>query len=342
MIESPISFLTLKGLLSTLVDGVNITPVNNLPKILASTWSDGVYALDDNGLTHELANQSVRGLSDDLQGGALASIDGHSLNRRDVNGNWELLARCDYEISTTFALDNDIYAGTEDARVLVLNSNQELEQIDTFASIEGRDTWFAGTAIIDGKEVGPPLGVRSLHGASNGLLFANIHVGGIPRSIDGGASWTPTIDVNLDAHEVCVDHNDVNLVAAATAEGLCISHDGGSTWTVHTEGLHSSYCSAVKIVGQQIFVAASESHFTSEGAIYSRSTKPGAEIMKKVSNGLPNWLEGIVDTACIASKSGQMAIVSALGSVYVSNNAGEQWHKRDEVVPGVSSVLIIS
>ncbi len=313
-----------------------------LIKILASTWNNGVFALDDGGLTHEFPNRTVRGLSDDREGGALASVDGNSLFRRDARGDWNLLARCEHTISATFAVNREIFVGTDDARVLVLDKHRQLKQIDCFDSIDGRDSWLAGTAIIDGKEVGPPLGVRSLHGAPNGLLFANVHVGGIPRSVDGGATWAPTIDVNLDAHEVCVDPNNANLVVAATAAGLCMSHDGGNSWSVHTKGLHAPYCSAVTIAGQNVFVAASESHFSSQGAVYRRTTEPGVEMMKKVEVGLPNWLGGIVDTSCIASTSDKMALISASGSVYVSNDAGQIWRKREEVVSGVSSVLVVS
>ena len=312
-----------------------------LLKILASTWDNGVFVLDDSGIKHELPNQPVQGLSSDFQGGTLASVDGNSLYRREADGCWNLLAHHDQTISTTFTNGEDIFVGTDNACVFILKQDQTLKQIDTFKSIEGRDQWFAGTAIVDGKELGPPLGVRSLHGASHGLLFANIHVGGIPRSTDGGATWAPTIDVNLDAHEVLVDSTNSSLVVAATAEGLCMSHDGGDTWSVHTQGLHSAYCSAVAISGQTLFVAASESHFSPEGALYKRSINPGVETLEKVTGGLPNWLNGIADTSCIAAKHNQMAVVSAMGSVYVSSSSGQKWVELEETVPRVSSVLII-
>jgi RND family efflux transporter MFP subunit len=36
--------------------------------------------------------------------------------------------------------------------------------------------------------------------------LVNVHVGGIPRSVDSGATWAPTIDVDADVHEV-KDHS---------------------------------------------------------------------------------------------------------------------------------------
>jgi hypothetical protein len=41
------------------------------------------------------------------------------------------------------------------------------------------------------------------------VLLVNVHVGGIPRSADGGASWQPTIDTDVP------DQSDVAVVARA-------------------------------------------------------------------------------------------------------------------------------
>lgn len=146
-------------------------------KILASNWNNGVFVLDNDGLAHELPNRSVRGLSDDLEGGAFAAVDGHSLFQRNGQGDWNHVATSEFTLSVTFAVDGKVYVGTDGARVLILDERGNLKQIDCFDSIECRDSWLAGTAIIDGKEVGPPLGIRSLSGAANGCLFANVHVG---------------------------------------------------------------------------------------------------------------------------------------------------------------------
>lgn len=309
--------------------------------LLASTWNNGVFVLDEGGLSHELPGRTVRGLSQDLAGGAYAAVDDRYLFRRKPSGEWERLATSDSVLSVTFAVNDKVYAGTDDARVLRLNDPGEFDQIDSFDSIEGRESWLAGTIVIDGKEVGPPLGVRSMSGAANGHLFANIHVGGIPKSEDGGVTWKPTIDVELDAHEVRVSPYNNNIIAAATAYGLCMSWDAGQSWSVQKDGLHDQYCSAVVVTAEHIFVAASEGHFTKEGAIYRRSIDPSNERLEKVGAGLPKWLGGIVDTSCIASNGDDMALVSAGGEIFTSNDAGHNWRKRQETVAGVSSVLIV-
>lgn len=310
-------------------------------KILASTWNNGLFVLDSDGAVHELSGRTVRGLSDDRADGAFAAVDDHHIFQRNPSGQWNCIASSEYVLSVTFAVGDKVYVGTDDARVLCLNDQGSLDQIDCFDTIEGRDSWFAGTALIDGKEIGPPLGIRSLSGAPNGLVFANVHVGGIPRSVDGGAIWEPTISVDLDAHEVRVSPTNSNLVVAATALGLCISWDSGKTWSVQSEGLHAPYCSAVAVTDHHIFVAASESHFSQDGALYRRSVEPSSDLLEKVGGGLPDWFAGIADTSCIAANSDEMALISAHGEVFTSADAGRNWRAREESIPGVSSVLIV-
>lgn len=90
-----------------------------------------------------------------------------------------------------------------------------------------------------------------------------------------------------------------------------------------------------------IFVAASEGHFTQDGAIYRRSIDPSKARLEKVSAGLPNWLGGIVDTSCIAANGNDMALISAGGEVFTSNDFGLNWRQMQTSVAAVSSVLIV-
>jgi hypothetical protein len=153
-----------------------------------------------------------------------------------------------------------------------------LDPIDGFDNVAGRDAWFAGSAIVNGQRLGPPLGIRSVAANSNGtILFANVHVGGIPRSMDGGRTWQPTIDINSDVHEVRAHQADPDIVVAASAIGLCISRDAGATWTIERDGLHAPYCSAVAFSGDDILVSASTDHFAAQGRIYRRPIRPDGE-----------------------------------------------------------------
>jgi photosystem II stability/assembly factor-like uncharacterized protein len=170
-------------------------------------------------------------------------------------------------------------------------------------------------------------------------LLASVHVGGIPKSTDGGKTWKPTIEVDFDVHEVRAHPADPNIVIAAAAIGLCISRDAGATWTVEREGLHASYCSAVAFAGNDVLVAASADHFAAQGAIYKRALDEDGRLERVCVNGL-EWVEGIADTACIAADAETLAIADRV-NLYVSRDAGRTWPIRADGVRGANSLVIV-
>jgi hypothetical protein len=188
--------------------------------------------------------------------------------------------------------------------------------------------------------IGPPLGIRSVAANSNGsILFANVHVGGIPRSMDGGRTWQPTIDINSDVHEVRAHQANPDIVVAAAAVGLCISRDAGGTWTIGRDGLHASYCSAVALSGDDILVSASTDHFAAQGRIYRRPIRPDRSLVA-VEDGLPTWIEGIADTGCIATNGSTVVMVDRAGNLYGSDDFGRAWSCRSTGLPTPSGVLV--
>jgi len=306
-----------------------------------ATWGDGLFAVTGDGRAQEIVNQPVRGLAPDGRGGALAIVGRHSLRRRAPSGEWATVATSEFELSCCMTVRDTIYVGTDDARMLRLSHGSGvLDPIDGFDSVAGRDTWFAGSAIVNGQRLGPPLGIRSVAANSNGsILFANVHVGGIPRSMDGGRTWQPTIDINSDVHEVRAHHADPDIVAAASAMGLCISRDAGATWTIESDGLHASHCSAVAFSGDDILVSASTDPFAAQGRIYRRPIRPDGEIMA-VEGGLPAWINGKADTGCIATRGSTIVVVDRAGTLYLSTEFGLAWSRSSSELPTPSSVLI--
>jgi photosystem II stability/assembly factor-like uncharacterized protein len=215
-----------------------------------------------------------------------------------------------------------------------------LERLGGFEHVSGRDRWYAGTTLVDGRVVGPPLGIRSMAATCNhAALLANVHVGGIPRSTDGGATWQPTIEIDSDVHQVCAHPTRPEIVIAAAGIGLCISRDGGQTWTIEREGLHASYCSAVTFAGDDILVAASTDHFAQQGAIYRRPVDPEG-VISPVSGGLPQWLDGIADTGNIAACGLAVAVADRAGNLFLSEDGGRTWSCGAEKLPTPSSLCI--
>jgi photosystem II stability/assembly factor-like uncharacterized protein len=295
------------------------------PTVIMTTWQYGLFAVSGDSLRQELAGRSASGLLSDGLGGALAIVDGRTLCRRSPEGEWRSLATTQVDLACCLLAGDGVYVGTNDARILSLDAAGQLQPLTGFDSVAGRDQWYAGAALVDGKLRGPPLGIRSMTVTCDGAaLLANVHVGGIPRSTDGGATWQPTIDIQVDVHQVCAHPTRPEVVAAAAGAGLCISRDAGATWTVETAGLHAPHCTAVAFSGEDVWVSASADQFSSEGAVYRRPLD-GAGPLEPLASGLPRWLSGICDTGCITVRGTHAVIADRAGNLYRSTNAGRTW-----------------
>jgi hypothetical protein len=310
------------------------------PTVLLATWRDGLFIIVGETIQQELLAQSVEALAPDGRGGALAIVNRCQLRRRTADGVWSTIATAELDLACCAAVGDVIYVGSDDARVLCVSAHGKLERLRGFDDVAGRDTWYAGSAIINGQPVGPPLGIRSITATADGaVLLANVHVGGIPRSTDGGATWYPTIEVDSDVHEVRAHPNRPGIVMAAAAIGLCASRDGGATWTVERAGLHAAYCSAVAFAGDDVLVSAATDHFAAQGAIYRRAVDGDGPLVA-VAGGLPEWIDGIADTRCIATQGFATALADRKGNLYVSADAGRNWSRQADGLPVPSSVLI--
>jgi hypothetical protein len=240
------------------------------PSILVATWDDGLFSVTGEVIRQELANQPVRSLVADGHGQVLAIVGGHSLSRRSSDGEWTTIAKCDFELSCCVPIGNIVFVGTDDARILRVDPDGTLQRLTGFDTGAGRETWYAGSAIADGKPMGPPLGIRSMAATCDGaVLLANIHVGGVPRSTDAGLTWQPTIEIDSDVHQVCAHPTRPDIVIAAAGKGLCISRDAGVTWIIEQRGLHAHHCSAVAFGRTDIFVSAATGPFTKQGGFLS-------------------------------------------------------------------------
>jgi hypothetical protein len=309
--------------------------------VLVATWSAGLFVISGGRSRQEMAGHAMRGLAPDGRGGALAIVDGRSLCRRTADGIWSTIATAAADLACCVAAGNAIYVGTDDASVLRVSADGEIELLPGFAEVEGRGQWYAGGAWIGGEFRGPPLGVRSMAASTDGaVLLANVHVGGIPRSVDRGARWQPTIEIGNDVHEVRIHPNHPDIAAAAAAAGLCISRDGGLNWEVEAQGLHARHCSAVAFAGRDILVSASVDPFAPEGAVYRRGVDEDGALVP-VTGGLPQWLGGSPDTGCIATSGAAAAMADRKGNLYISADYGRTWSHGGEGFPMPSGVLIL-
>ena len=160
---------------------------------------DGYHILSSSG-EHRTALEGhrVEALSPGPRGTWIAVVDRHEIWQHGDDGKWSTLAATDLDLTCVVTVDGVVFAGAAGPRMLRLGDgpggDRVLAPLAGFDAVPGRDEW---------HQVGSPLEVRSLSATADGAaLLANVHVGGILRSDDGGRSWHPTIDVDADVHEV--------------------------------------------------------------------------------------------------------------------------------------------
>ncbi len=310
------------------------------PTILVATWDKGLFRITGKTVHQELAGQPVRSLAADGHGRVLAIVGEHSLCRRSTDGEWTEIAKSEFELSCCVPIGNTVFVGTDDARVLRIDPDGTQQCLTGFDAVEGRDKWYAGAALIDGKLMGPPLGIRSIAATCDGgVLLANVHVGGIPRSTDSGLTWQPTIDIDSDVHQVCAHPTRPGIVIAAAGAGLCVSRDAGATWTIEQRGLHAPHCSAVAFGRNDIFVSASTDPFAAQGAVYRRPID-GNGPLQPLGGGMPEWTGGKADTGCIATRDSMAAVIDWSGRLYVSHDDGASWSCAVDGLAGPSGLYI--
>ena len=266
-----------------------------------------------------------------LSGGAEVAwaLDREGAILRSDDGPWEeagVLA--DPRPRSLLPHEDGVLIGTAEARLFRLRRDV-VEPVEGFDEVAGRNDWFTPWG-------GPP-DTRSLAADAAGTVYANVHVGGIVRSTPEGG-WRPTIDIETDVHQVVAHPDRAGLVLAATAFGLARSDDGGETWAIVDEGLHSPYGRAVAVADDTVLVTASTGPSTRQAAVYRRSLD-GSGPFERCVGGLPEWFPSNIDTHCLAADGSRVAFGTAEGQVWTSADQGRTWELTRDGLPRVTAVL---
>ena len=303
-----------------------ITPV----AVLVGT-RDGYHVFSSSGgRDHALAGHLVDALTPGPGGTWIAIVDGNAVWQHGADGQWGELARSDLQLVSLVCANDIVFAGTSDARMLRADGN-ELVPLPSFDNAPGRDDW---------HQVGPPIEVRSLTATSDGkVLLANVHVGGILRSTDGGESWEPTMTVDNDVHEVLAHPDHPEVVLAAAAIGLLRSHDAGATWKLETGGLASTYCRGIAALDDILYLSNADGPFAKESRLYSAPVDGGP--LTPVGDGLPPAIAGMIDTRMIAARNGTLALASRAGQVWSRARGQETWAQLADDLTGITCVAVI-
>jgi hypothetical protein len=267
-------------------------------------------------------------------GRAWAVADGRAIVRREPDGTWSDVARSDaFDLACLASTSHGVFAGTEQAHLLrLVGDDGRLAPVEAFGTVKGRETWFTPWG-------GPPA-VRSIAQDLAGRLHANVHVGGIPRSVDAGASWEPTIDIDADVHQVVAHPTEPDVVLAAGAVGLAVSVDGGSSWRIEREGLHATYARAVAVAGDRVLLSVSNGPRGGRAAVYRVALEPGSTF-ERCTEGLPEWFDGNIDSGRLDGRGSEVAFGTGDGEVFVSDDAGEHWTRAGTGLPSIRAVRLV-
>jgi hypothetical protein len=294
------------------------------------TTIDGYHIFTSSGKQlRSLEGHRVECFTPGPDGTFVSVIDRHAVWSHGSDGEWTPLAKSEAALTAVVAAGDAVFAGTDDARVLRLAPSGALEPLTGFDAVAGRDEW---------HQVGSPLQVRSMTATADGAaVLVNVHVGGIPRSVDGGESWRPTLAVDDDVHQVLAHPTRPEIVVAAASVGLCRSHDGGATWTSTTDGMAMTYARGVAFVGDDVVVTVSDGPRASRAAVYRASVDGGP--VEPVTGGLGE-LHGNVDSRCVASDGRVVALADGNGDVWRSAQGFEGFERIASGVAGVTGVTV--
>ncbi len=296
-------------------------------RVLIGT-EDGLHELGGRE-RHELVGRPVTALVGD-RGRWWAILDGRTIAARAGDGAWDELATVAEGTATCLAVSPDgLLVGTAGAHLFRLDGDA-LSRLPAFETVAGREGWYTPW--------GDPPDTRSLAVDRAGTIYANVHVGGVVRSTDGGRSWRPTLDIEADVHQVLAHPDRPGHVFAASAVGLETTEDGGETWRTVTDGLHATYMRAVAVIGDGVLVSASTGPGGRRSALYRRALAGGA--FERCRSGLPEWFGDNVDTHCLAARGRSVVLGTEDGRVFASADDGRGFGLLAKGLPPVRCVAL--
>jgi hypothetical protein len=219
-----------------------------------------------------------------------------------------------------------LFIGTEESGLFKLDAGK-LARVAGFDAAPGRSEWWQPPGHR-------PATTWSLASAA-GQLYVNVHVGGILRSRNGGVSFTQTIDIDLDVHEVQLG-GDGRLWAATGKSGLAESRDCGENWSFHSAGLPAKYLTCVAPMDDGVLVVASSGFRSGDDAVYRFDGKK----FLRCEYGLPSVFGEHLNARQLTGQGRRAAVAGGDGCVYATEDGGRSWRVALEDLSAVHGVVL--
>ena len=225
-----------------------------------------------------------------------------------------------------------LLVGTEGPHLYRVEGGK-VERVESFEQLDCRENWYTPW--------GGPAALRCLDRTADGWVYADIHVGSIMRSPDGGASWEPvTPDLHDDVHQVATSPQINGRVYANTAHAVYISDDRGASWQHRSEGFPYRYGRAIAVHPQDsdcILATVSKGpHDDAQGRLY-RSEDAG-QTWEHVTHGFPESAPGNIDTFHVAFSQNGEAWAILGQTLYRSTDKGCSWSEAWEAPENIEMI----
>jgi photosystem II stability/assembly factor-like uncharacterized protein len=281
-------------------------------RVYVGTFDDGIYLSEDGG-------RSWRGSSaglDDRRVLSLAVSRSHRENGAAV-----------------------VYAGTEPSNLYRSEDGGATWQVlPTLRELPSEPSWS-----FPGRPWTHHVRTIALHPTDPDWLLVGIELGGVMRSLDGGASWADhNPQAHSDAHRLLTHPGAPDRVYEAAGQGVARSDDRGESWSRFERGLDRRYAWATAVDPDDPdlwYVAVSRSPFAAHGdgdgeARLMRSTGDGWSAIDDWGDD-PELRRMPYALATLPGRSRALLAGLRGGTLLLSEDAGERWARLEVDLPDV-------
>lgn len=237
----------------------------------------------------------------------------------------------------------EVYVGTEPPAVYRLDaSDRRWKPIGLLHAMPFAAGWSSPSGQAAVRSLAPNPNTR-------GALYADIHVGGIVRTLDGGLTWEPVAEgLEEDVHQVVTTPTRPDYVYAATADGFYRSRSEGDRWQKLNSGLENLYCRAVAVhpVCPEIILISgsptSPGGWGTEGKRFALfRSDDAAKTWSRVAHGIPPEMPEEVDTFCLIFSDhhpDHAYCARRDGIIYFSPDTGLTWEEKFTGLPPIRAL----